>query len=442
MVIRAMLAILCLLVAAPVASAQTVDPGDMRLELRVEDLPVDPFVGEMILLTVHGEYKIPIALEKLRQSPLDGFDWMQLGEDSWTEDTTKGRKIVVFERVIALFPNRPGEIEIAPFTHELELWTTNGRRFDHVVSSETLTITARPQPDTGKWWMPARRITVDDDWSNAPHTLGEGEGVLRIVTVTVEGVRPQQIPRMPTLGSAGAYVFAHPEKRITRLYKRGPVTRVFWRWTVRPEHPPSAYLKPISLPYFDTKAREHREIEIAAQRIAMTEEAVAAFLAEADEDSVEAMKVARNQDDPAFLRHADFAVPLALAAGCLGGLAFLLPGLRGGGRRKLAPLLARLSPDPSVKALRRAAGAGDAAAARAAAVRLIGRSEAPGMRRALARLDADLFAARSVQPDLKRFAKDILSARRSEEIAASAHSSGGSFSIRSPSSPQKKSSLL
>ena len=392
-------------------AAQTVNPDDMKLELTFEELKADPFVGEMVLLTVHGEYKIPISREVLQPPDLDGFDWMQLGEDTWTEDTTKGRKIVDFKRVIALFPNRAGPIEVEPFVHKLELLTSSGKRYDYDVVAKPIELTAQAQPETGKWWMPSRRLTITDDWSNPPHLLGEGEGALRVVTLTVEGVRPEQIPQMPELGSAGAFVFAHPEHRTTRLYRRGPVTRAVWRWTVRPEHPPSAYLKPISVPYFDTKTREHKEIVIAAQRIAMTEEAVAAFLAEADEESVAAMQDARGEG-PLVIRHAAFAAPVAMGLGVLGGLAWLLPGVRIGGRRKLKPLLAKLRPDPDVKTLKRAATASDVAAARAAGVRLMARRESEEMREALARLDARVFAPIAGAPDLKSFAREMVAAWR------------------------------
>lgn len=413
-------ALFCLLiVAATPLKAQTVDPADMTLEIKFEEMEADPYVGEMVLLTVTGAYKVPIAREDLVQPSLDGFDWMQLGEDKWTEDTTRGRKIVQFERVIALFPNRPGKIEIAPFIHRLELWTSDGRRFDHEVTSEGIDLTAQPEPQNEGWWLPAREITVEDNWSNPPDKLGEGEGVLRVIAVTVKGIRPEQMPVMPELEAAGAYVFAHPEHRMTRLYSSGPVTRTFWRWTIRPEHPPSAYLKPIRVPYFDTVAREQKVIEIAAQRIAMTDEAVAAFLAEADEESVDAMEAARSADAPVYLRYAGIVAPLTLGLGLFGGLGLLLSGSGRRGWRGFAPLLARFKRDPDRQALKRAAAAGDVAAARGAALRLIERDDRPEGRAALARLDKTLFAINPTTTDLRSFRREILRA-----VGAKRHSAG------------------
>jgi len=342
---------------------------------------------------------------------------MQLGEDKWSKDTSRGGEILQYERVIALFPNRAGAIEIQPFIHELELWTHDGKRFDHELKSEPLSIEVTERPTSSDWWLPARRITVADRWSNAPDKLGTGEGALRVVTITVQGVLPEQIPPMPELGSAGAFVFPHPEVRDTRLYRTGPVTRVFWRWTVRPENPPSAYLKPIHIPYFDTKAREHREIVLAAQRIAMTEEAVAAYLAEADDESIAAMNEeveGRDQSAPT-LRGASAVAPLGLLAGFAVGLVALNPDMRLRRRRGFRQFLQRFRPDPDKLAFKRAIKSDDTAAARSAVVRLIHRGEGDGvqLRKVLLDLDRQVFGNPQRPANLKRFSESVRESLRS-----------------------------
>ena len=413
--VKLFIALLMIMFAGTV-SAQTVEPADLKLELSFEERTGPLYTGEMVLLKVRGFYKIRIAREMLVQPDFDGFDWMQLGTDTWSKDTTKGGEILQFERVIALFPNRTGTLEIKPFEHQLELWTLTGERFDHVLASAPLSIEVTEPPDVAGWWLPARRLTVQDKWSNAPDKLDTGEGALRVVMVTVEGVLPEHVPPMPKLESAGAYVFAHPEKRIRRLYKRGPVTRVFWRWTIRPENPPSAYLKSLRLPYFDTTTREHKEIVIAAQRIAMTDEAVEAFLSEADETSVAAVAEARRAEvaSEGAPRFASLVTPLGLLAGLVGGVAVMMPSLRFRRRKDTKNLLTRLRPDPDARALKQAAARGDGAAARNAGLRLItkGEGDVEQMHKALAAFDRCAFAAREREPDLRSFARSMLSARR------------------------------
>lgn len=403
MVMRLFFAIL--LGSCALARAQDIEPGDMTLRVFVEELPYTPFEEEMVLLNIHGAYKIPISLEKLEQPALDGFDWMQLGHDDWYETDERGRKVVNFRRVMALFPNRSGTIEIGPFTHRLELVTKTGKRYDRDVRSEPITLDVLPKPVTADWWLPVRRIAVEDSWSNSPHNLGTGEGALRILRLDIRGVKPATVPPMPELEVAGAKAFAHPEKRFEKLDVRGPRALIFWRWTVRPDEPPSAYLKPLRIPYFDSVAREHKEIVIAAQRISMTDEAIAEYERETGRAVTE--DAGRPLQEPRT-GYAGMAPPVALGVGLLAGLALMLPGFRLRNRDEALALARRWLPDPDVKALKRAARRGDAAATRAAAIRLMPRANRKA-REALAEFDSALYGAAPSEPDCRKLAKSVLS---------------------------------
>ncbi|MEL6477846.1 MAG: hypothetical protein AAFR17_11015 [Pseudomonadota bacterium] len=253
---------------AGIAAAQTeVSPDEVRLTLDLEQLPETLHAGEMVMLTIRGAYRLPITLERLEQPDLPGFDWMQLGEDRWFDTQIDGQTVVNLERRMALFPQEAGPVEIGAFTHHLTLLSPQGRRFEHAARSEGLVLTVSPQPDA-EWWFPVRAIEISDAWSNPPEKLSPGQGALRIVTVTAQGAEPELLPPMPALTGAGAHIFPHPERRIVTLGPDGPITRAFWRWTVRPEGAGAAFLDPIEIAYFDTRERAHRQVTLAAQRVA------------------------------------------------------------------------------------------------------------------------------------------------------------------------------
>lgn len=249
------------------AMAQTAPgPDEIRLTLEFEPLPETLFDGEMVMLTIKGAYRLPITLERLEQPDLAGFDWMQLGEDRWFNTLVDGQSVVNLERRMALFPVRDGTLEIGAFTHHLTLLSASGRRFEFGAQSNELTLDVAPKPESA-WWFPARALEVSDVWSNPPERLARGQGVLRVVTVTAQGVEPELIPPMPDLTGAGAHIFPHPERRIVTLGPLGPITRAFWRWTIRPEAESAGYLDPVQIAYFDTVAREAKQITLSAQRV-------------------------------------------------------------------------------------------------------------------------------------------------------------------------------
>ncbi len=365
-----------------VAQSREVLPGQIELNVTVEDLGTQPFVGEMVLVTIHGIYRRHIARESLEQPGLEGFAWMQLGEDQWFETRERGQPVKNFRRKMALFPERAGEVEIGAFVHHLTLLDENDNWFDHDLRSAPVTVAAVAAPGGTDWWFPARRLVVSDSWSNAPDQLAAGEGVLRIVRVAATGAAPQMIPPMPELRSPSGLIFAHPERRLVELSPEGPVSIAFWRWTIQPGNGVSAITEPMEFDWYDTVAREPRRVKIGAQRVAY-----GAPVAEVT--------------PPGEAGVARAGWPLgALVAGLIAGLGALT-----WGRHWARPGFA----DPLRWQVRRAARAGDLAALRRAGAALVRRGGAGAQARAaLARLDAALFGKEAARPDPRAIGRALL----------------------------------
>ncbi|MFD1343095.1 hypothetical protein, partial [Litorisediminicola beolgyonensis] len=306
---------------AAFAQSSTVGPRDVEITVTVAEADEIPFTQEMVLITIEGVYRRHVTREKLEQPDLDGFNWVQLGNDYWFESTENGQKVKNFRRRMALYPERAGTLEIGPFIHHLTLTDEGDDWFNHDFYSEPVTIEVAPAPPVpeGEWWFPVRQLRVADDWSNAPDLLKPGEGVLRVVRVEAVGVPPDMIPPMPELRSPSAMIFAHPEKRLVELSPEGPVSVAFWRWTIRPSGDVSAILEPIQFDYYDTRDRTPRRVVISAQRVAYDESTLGS---------------APPPPEPVALH--PLAAALALGLGLLGGLTALLAGRRWGGRAALS----------------------------------------------------------------------------------------------------------
>lgn len=385
--------ILWLLLTASLAQAQAleVNPADVELTVTIENADVTPFQGEMVLLTIHGVYRRHITREKLIQPDLEGFNWMQLGQDHWYETQVRGKKVKNFKRRMALFPEQAGELTIGPFMHHLTLTDEGDDWFDHDIRSEPLTITVDTAPQVDGWWFPVRRLQISDDWSNAPDQLQEGEGVLRVIRITAVGASPDMIPPMPELTSPSAMIFPHPEQRLVELSSQGPVSIAFWRWTIRPGSSRSAILEPLTFDYFDTTTRQAHSATITAQRVAMDETNLP--------DPVPPPAPARQQ--PALMAGTGLIALLV-------GLSVLLLGQNFSG---LARLHAIPAFNPLHRRLRRAARHGDLADIRRTAVAILQREDpCPQAADLLHQFDSAVFGSCELAPDASRFAREFLSA--------------------------------
>jgi len=393
-VIRAILALLLLLLVLPAAADE-----DLSLTIELEERAHPPIPGEMVLLRIRGAYRLPITLESLRQPDFEGVDWMQLGEDIWRQEQVRGRPVKTFERRMALFPQASGRIEVPAFTHELVV-LRGGRRATAEPVSNTLAFEVAPRPqdatEPGDWWFPVRGLRVEDSWSNRPDRLPAGGGALRVVRLMALGAEPELIPPMPELTGAGVHIFPHPEKRLVGLSPEGPVTTVYWRWTLRPEGPSAGYLNPVALPYFDTEARERREIAFSAQKVA--------FLG-AGEGGPRPAAGGAGTIRPAARGQGSGGVPLpalglALGLGAAAGLGAGGVALHARARQVSGGWFRRLLPDPDLRAMRRAVRRGDGDRlwrhARAAL-----RRHRAGAPEAMAALEAAIFSRGAPPADLR-----------------------------------------
>ena len=378
------------------AQSSEVLPSELKLSVEVEAREHAPYTNEMVLITIRGEYKRHITREKLVQPDFEGFNWTQLGPDSWTEERVGGRSVKIFRRRMAIYPDRAGELTIGAFTHKLTLTDEGDDWFDHEIYSEPVTITVEEAPPVDGWWFPTRWLEVSDQWSNAPELLKPGEGVLRVIRIEALGVMPEMIPPMPDMTSPSAMIFPHPEKRLVELSPAGPITYAFWRWTIRPTNNISTIIEPITFSYFDTENRVHREVTISAQRVAY-----------GDLEGPSAPPSETAPPEPATLP----GWPLGLL-----GVGVFALGLTGALReRRIVGLraLERLGPfDPLARRLRMAARAGDLRQMRRAAAAILDRDGISERRVQLLReLDAGVFRPGAPGIDMRAFYRAFLARR-------------------------------
>ena len=242
--LRALLLLLLLALPARADSLRLIVP-EMR-----------PVVGEMIPITIRGEYSGQITLEKLIFPDSAAYDWIQTARDRWADERVEGLPYRVFERRIAVFPRRPGTLTIGPVTHQLTKAQGMTRPvFDIVAPPVTLAVT--PYPGAGRP-LASRHVTITDEFSADPARLGPAETFTRRITLTADGSMAHLLPPRPLIREPWLISFAAPEIRETRLTPQGPIAVAVWEWSLRPHTGEVGSLTPIRFPWFNTQIREMR----------------------------------------------------------------------------------------------------------------------------------------------------------------------------------------
>ncbi|MCS0502952.1 hypothetical protein [Ancylobacter mangrovi] len=354
--------------------------------LRLEVPRMRPVVGEMVPVTLRGEYTSRIALEALTFPNSEDYDWMQLARDQWRDEEVGGRTVRVFERRIAVFPRKAGPLEIGPVTHRLTVVRPDTLREPLDVTAPPVRLDVAPFPAEGTP-LAAHGLTVEDTLSAAPGALRDGETLVRRVTLTADGALPHLLPPRPAMREPWLISFAAPERREMRPSPTGPVTTVVWEWHLRPKTGEPGVLQGVSIPWFDTLAREMRSAEIAA---------IPFGYASFRNNRAGAGGLSGGQAGVALL---------ALAAGVVAGLIVVVAGLSPRRKEDAWRNLRRFLPfDPTRRALKRAIRHGDLPAVRRAAERYLHRRRELGLPvsgRETAALDAALYGRTGAAPEVE-----------------------------------------
>lgn len=397
------------LMAAPALASET-ELKDVRLEVTPLTNGADPYPHELVLLKIRGVYRPLINREKLIQPEMINFAWAELGRDKISVVQDGGFAKREFERIIAVYPDRPGKLEIGSFVHKLTVVDGDQQREIEVRSPPiTLDVATWSGPggpdDRRAWWLPARSLEVKDEWSGDPDHVPRGETLTRTVTLLADGVPADMLPPPPLMLSPGIISFRGPNDRETKIQAQGPIARATYSWEMRPTTAYPATVLEVRIPWFDTTTRTMREAIIPARRMAW-----AAAAGEAAEPPA-----------PKLEKPSTVAIVGAGVAALVGGLAVLLLG-GGGGVLRLPQ-----RPPRELRALRSAARWRDASAFRSALTSLARREparsavwrEAPDVRGGITALDQNLFAGEgsSPLPDLKALAKAVIVARRRTLVA-------------------------
>lgn len=364
MVIRALLLLLLSVLPVRADSLRLIIP-EMR-----------PVVGEMIPITLRGEYTGAISVEKMIFPDSASYDWIQVARDRWADERVEGKLFRTFERRIALFPRQPGTLTIGPVTHQLTK-SEGMTRPVFAVTARPVTLAVTPYPGAGRP-LAARHLTVQDQFSDDPAKLRDGETFTRRLTITAEGTMAHLLPPRPDIREPWLISFAAPELRETHLTAEGPVAVVVWEWTLRPHTGERGTLMPIQFPWFNTLIREMRGAVTLPVEIGL-----ASF--------GENFAGAARPSPQTRLEAGGLVLGGALVAVLIG-----LIGLAPAGWQGAVARMRRLMPNPKAKALRHAAREGDLMALRAAgrdyiaAETRLGRKTSP---QPLAELETAIFSA-------------------------------------------------
>ncbi len=197
----------------------------------------NPYVQAAVPLKVRIYTDQPLYQASLDLQPGNNVLVQQLGKDRQTTETRNGRTYRVIERNYLLFPQRSGKIRLDGPVLNAQVQDSNndpfgndqlfGNVFGHNPFAGMLNATRpirlqgkpvvlnvqpRPASASGRDWLPARKVTLEETWQPDNGQIHAGDPVTRHLQIKAKGLTAAQLPDLGKLIQLPDGLRAYPDQ--------------------------------------------------------------------------------------------------------------------------------------------------------------------------------------------------------------------------------------
>ena len=279
------------------ATAQAGQPVFIRSEISPSQ--GDTWVQQQILYTTRLYYRVPLIEGSFTDPKPENAVVEQLGEDRQYNTTIDGQSYQVVERRYAIFPERSGQLTIAPTVFSGRAVSETGQRspfgrMDSMIeqmlsrggfndrffggtpfgdpgkrvrlASNTLTLDIKPRPDAydGTHWLPTQNLVLQDSWASAPPVFHAGEPVTRTLTLEAKGLEASQLPNIQMEGSDTLRVYPEQPELSNRTDGDWVYGRSEQRFTYVPSQPGKLHFPAVQVSWWDSVNHRQQSSELPA----------------------------------------------------------------------------------------------------------------------------------------------------------------------------------
>ncbi len=257
-------------VLAPDASATAA--ADIFMELVAE--PEVVYAQSQILFTLRLYVGVSTGRATLTTPETTGVEAIveKLGEDALYKTTRGGREFDVRERRYAVFPQQAGMLTIGPVTYEAMVIPDRGfsrvQRFrSGVLELDVQPAVAPPPALAGAAWLPAREVTLTEQWSEPDGELTVGIPRTRTIVVEAVGLLETQLPEVLLESQPGVRQYADRPELAREVTAEGLRSRRSVSYAVIAQAPGEVTLAGVQVPWWNVTAQRWEVAELPSRAV-------------------------------------------------------------------------------------------------------------------------------------------------------------------------------
>jgi hypothetical protein len=270
--------------------------ADIFMELVAE--PEVVYAQSQVLFTLRLYVGVSTGRATLTAPETAGVEAIveKLGEDAAYKTTRGGRTFDVRERRYAVFPQEPGTLTIGPVTFEAMVIPDRGfsrvQRFrSDVLELEVQPAVAPPPALAGAAWLPAQRVTLTEQWSEADGDLTVGIPRTRTIVVEAVGLLETQLPEVVLGSQPGVRQYADRPELAREVTAEGLRSRRSVSYAVIAQTPGELTLAGVQVPWWNVTEQRWEVAELPSRAVSVVPgaDAAAAVPAAAEPAAVASM---------------------------------------------------------------------------------------------------------------------------------------------------------
>jgi len=252
-------------------SSAGTDTSEVLLE--AEATPYQVYTQQQLLFKVRLLHRIDLMQGSLSEPQPSGVDAVvqKLGDDRKYETRSGGRLYQVIERTYAIFPQAAGTLQIPPLRFDGQVgrgispFDPFGGRGELIRKrTQTIPIKVLPPPTElgGRVWLPAKALTLNDDWQGPTRQLTVGEPATRTLTLSAEGLQGAQLPELRFDVPADFKSYPDQPSRKDDVGTTGITGTLQQKIALVPTRPGHYQLPAVDLDWWDVGARQWRKAHL------------------------------------------------------------------------------------------------------------------------------------------------------------------------------------
>ena len=268
-------------------ASDTNDSRDIFLEAEVDSHA--PHLQGQVLLTLRLVSAVSVQEGRLDEPEIDWGIVERAGKDVSYEATRNGRRYQITERRYVITPQKSGAHVIPPvlFSGMVQDGRTRGTLFEELFGNRPgrlggdpfqtsrsihkrsqkilLTVKDLPPDLNGRFWLPAKELTLTETWSADTDTLQMGDPLTRTVLIRAKGQRGEQLPELTLPTQAILKVYPDKAKTQTDFDGTWVLGSREEKYVMVPTQPGKVTLPAIHVPWWNIETARWEEARLPAR---------------------------------------------------------------------------------------------------------------------------------------------------------------------------------